>query len=275
MNKVNRLIACVTDTFKSINQDACKEIINEKLELYGIVIADGIGSHKKAEVGSQFAVDKVAEIIANLKNRTELNFNEIFSRTKADYIEYVKLDEELRNLDIENSLGTTVVCAISLPDEFIIAYAGNGSAWHVRGDINEFPPHYLLPWNSCNHLSPHSIPENGKPALYNFLSVSESQMFHPSIVRIPKEKSFSQAIIITTDGIYAFDSEICGQSDDGKVWIPAGQNLLKMYEYLKPIFQNEDSTNNELEDAIKNFIQYMKDYGLMDDDTTIGIMIEK
>ena len=275
MNYTKPLTACFSDTYKEINQDAGKAFCNENLNLYGIVIADGIGSLKKAEVASRFVVDKIVEYFENLNDIAELKMNDIFSNIKSDFIGHVFIDEELRNLDVETSLGTTVICAVSIPDEFIIAYAGNGSAWHVRGDINEFPPHYLLPWNSCNHLSPHSFPENGKPALYNFLSVSEKKMFQPTVVRISKEKNFSHTVIITTDGVYAFDSEVCGQGDDGNVWIPGGRNLLKMYEYLKPLFKNKEATENELEDAIKSFVQYMKNEKIMDDDTTIGVIMEK
>ena len=100
-------------------------------------------------------------------------------------------------------------------------------------------------------------------------------MFQPTIVRISKEKNFSQTVILATDGVYAFDSEVCGQGDDGNVWIPGGRNLLKMYEFLKPIFKNNEATDIELKDAIKSFVQYMKDEGLMDDDTTIGVIMEK
>ena len=275
MSNKNPLVAYITDTNKSINQDAGKIFSNENLNLHGIVIADGIGSMKKAEVASQFVVDNIAQIISNITDIAELNFNNIFSKIKSDFIEYIKSNEELQNLNVDTSLGSTVICVINLPDEFVIAYAGNGSAWHVRGDINKFPSYYSLPWSSCNHLSPHSFPEKGKPALYNFLSVSEKQMFQPTIVKISKEKNFSQAVIITTDGVYAFDSEVCGQDDDGNVWIPGGRNLLKMYEYLKPFFRDIEVGENELKNAIKNFIEYMKDEKLMIDDTTIGVIIEK
>ena len=275
MSNKKPLIAYISDTHKPLNQDSGKEFSNENLNLFGIVVADGIGSLMKSEVASQFVVEKFAEILGNLTHFEELDFNNIFSKTKSDFIEFVKSDKELKNLNIETSLGTTVICVISLPDEFIVAYAGNGSVWHVRGDINEFPPHYLLPWNSCNHLSPHSFPEKGKPALFNYLSVSENNMFQPTIVRISKEKNFSQTVILATDGVYAFDSEVCGQGDDGNVWIPGGRNLLKMYEFLKPIFKNNEATDIELKDAMKSFVQYMKDEGLMDDDTTIGVIMEK
>ena len=279
MNFTKPLMACITEPSKLVNQDAGKVFSNKRLNLYGIVIADGIGSLDKAEIASQFVVDKIAETIGNLVDIADLNFNNIFSKIKTDFIAFVKSDKELQKLDIEKSLGTTVICAISLPDEFIIAYAGNGSAWHVRGDINEFPPHYLLPWNSCNHLSPHSFPEviDGKmvPALYNFLSASEKKMFQPTIIRISKEKNFSQTVILTTDGVYAFDDGVCGQDDDGVVWIPGGRNLPKMYEYLKPLFRNKKVGHKELEDDIKSFVKCMKDEGLIHDDTTIGVIIEK
>jgi len=273
----NSIIAVYSDTLKSRNQDKCKTFCNDKSGIRGVIIADGIGSHEKAEVGAEFVVNRLSELLISAGNPDEQDFEYLFKQLKADFIAYIENHDEFKHIDPKGAFGTTVICAISTHEEYIIAYAGNGSAWHIMGEMNHFPGHYYMPWNMINHLAPHSVPEGGKPALYNYLSAQRDIAFFPSVVTIKKQKRIKpQGIIVTTDGIYSSDGDVCGMDANNEVWMPVNKSFIQVLNGLKDLVKrdNKELTPELLEEKATEWVQWMKNNQMMHDDTTIGLMVD-
>lgn len=271
------LIACATSSLKEVNQDSCQVIRNEKLQFNGVVVADGLGSHKFSEKASAFVTGFLKKQIEALENATDLNFEELFKNAKQSLIEEVKNNPEIdyETLKKVDALSTTVICAIETEDKFIIAYAGNGSVWHIRGSFNQFSQQRYLPWNSINMLNPHCIEEGGKAALYRYISINEVQ-YAPTVVTISKNP-FTQGemIMIATDGIYTYDDVVVGKDEENKIWISGEETMEIFYKEISALLKEKplELTNEDLQFALDRYLQGVKLKNIMRDDCTIGLII--
>lgn len=273
MNINNSLLTIHTTTEKKVNEDYISSFKNEILDFKGIVLGDGIGSHFKPELGSKFCVSELVNLLEKSKSISDLDFNSLFKKVSN------ALKKEFENTSDEieptKAFGTTLVCVLEFKDKFIVAYIGNGSVWHLRGNyptlINK---QRYLPWSALNILNPHTIDEGGKEALYKFfaLKTSENQV-DPSVLTITKDNLvFGDLLIVTTDGLYSNDHIPIAKDAEGGLWIGGEKKIEMLFHSLKEFSNNKDLTNDNLDNALTLYSELIKEQRLLDDDTTFGVI---
>jgi PPM family protein phosphatase len=270
----NSLMTCLSATCKTTpNQDYCCKVENEKAGFKGLIIADGIGSHKMSEIASAFCCKKLKEILEQVAT-DQIDFDFLYRNIKSELIDFsksLKHDGDVR----EWQLGTTLICVLEFKLFYLIAYVGNGSVWHTAGAFAQFPKQIYVPWNSVNLLNPHSIEQMGKPALTNFISVTDAPST-PTIIKLNKTNSIAgEMIILTTDGIFSIDNVSVGKDENGVIWIRGEENMIQLYSYLTDFLRENPKTggNEFLSFKMGEYLENLKKNGLMHDDTTVGIII--
>lgn len=267
------LIATATITNKSENQDYKGEV--ERNDFKALFIADGLGSYKYAKLSSEKVIDFfVNEVNKFQDNINKIKFKEVFKQTKHKLIAYANevISEDEKQED--NLFGTTLISVLEIEDKIKVSYTGNGSIWHIRGNFNEFPSSYLFPWNAVNVLNPHTVPENGKEALYRLISNNNDYSeCIPSIIELEKDTEYGEIIMICTDGIYSGDQIKAGKNDKG-IWVKYEPLMLKFFEYISHFFKNNQLYNKvSIEQTLNQYLDEIKP--MLDDDATIGILISQ
>jgi PPM family protein phosphatase len=269
------VIATATNTNKSENQDSKGEFEDESFK--AIFIADGLGTYKYARLASARAIDffkaNAQNVNSSLKEHNP-KFHEVFKLAKEKLIDFA--NENFREEDKEEKhlYGTTAIALFENAEKIAVAYVGNGAVWHIRGNFNDFPGAYHYPWNAVNYLNPHTIPEQGKEALYRLISnSSDFSESIPTSFEIEKDKSIGEIIMICTDGIYSADQVKAGKNERG-IWIRYEPTMLKFFDYLKDFFKsNQHYSKENLEMMLNKYLEELKP--TLDDDATIGILITR
>jgi hypothetical protein len=283
------IAAVASCTRKEKNQDSYFETYVEKAHARIIAVADGVGSSYKAEEGSRKVAAKAVELLKQIIESNEtVSFNSIFDKIQIDFdgiFDAVQADlDAMVERDYPNELsllkpasfGTTLIVGIDMPDRFVAAYVGNGSIWHVSGLFNTFPPMVCLPWNAVNLLTPDTIMNGGKEALYKMFFYKGEKKYHrPTVLQISKLKeSPGDVFIITTDGVNSSDHAIAGKDDEGDIWIPSTAQYGLLQDYLKAYVEGNDNINDEtLKAMLVRYLTHIKEAKIMDDDTTLGVFI--
>ena len=272
---IDLVIATATRPDKQINQDYHAKIFNPHLNLLGVIVADGLGSHLYSDIGSKESVDFVKRYLEHIKDIKELNITAIFKAAKENLIQFAQRDSDINfeTLDKDRSFGTTLILAFEYELEgkkvFKIAYVGNGAIWHIRGNFNRIDS-LALPYNALNYLNPHSLMIEGRETLYKLISISDDYyQAEPTIIELNVDSEFGDIIMICTDGIYSYDQVKMG-SRDGLVWV-CDEKINDFFTKLNQFLQQnaseitQDNTQLFLEDYLKSVE--------IDDDSTIGIII--
>ncbi len=264
------IIATATNTNKSENQDFKAEF--ETTEFEAMFIADGLGSYKYAKLSSERVVNFFLNAVRTTENVSALNLTDLFRNAKQKLIEFANELTTEEEKSEENLFGTTAISIIEVENKIKIAYVGNGAIWHIRGNFNVFPTSYLFPWNAVNILNPHTIPEDGKEALYKLISNNNDlKECIPSIIEIEKDEEFGDIFMICTDGVYSEDQLKAGKNDKG-IWVKYESSMLKFFEHLQHFFKTNPAYLKESLEQIA--IQYLEELKpILDDDATIGILI--
>jgi PPM family protein phosphatase len=270
------LFASATLTLKT-NQDFASTVENSIADFIGVIVADGIGSHFKAEIASKFCVQKLKEKLEKVETVNQINFEVFFLEVKEELVEYAKQSSEFdfEKINVEQSLGTTLICVIETAENFVVAYSGNGSVWHVKGDFNEFGPTRYLPWNSTNLLTPHCVEQEGKAALNRYISISKAEC-RPTVLQLSKDLILSGDIfVITTDGIYSTDQAQVGKDDNGMIWIRGEESMPVLYKHLSLFLKKNPAEfkSQDLESHLNHYLETLKEMKYIHDDTTIGVII--
>ncbi|WP_406824584.1 protein phosphatase 2C domain-containing protein [Pedobacter sp. KACC 23697] len=277
---MGKLIACATDTNKnSINQDYCLVVENKIIGISGVIIADGIGSHFKSEIAAKFCSIKLKELVEQVQTIEELNFEILYRDVKISLMEFAKNSDEFdfNMIDKNSSLGTTLICILDCGNTYFIAYSGNGSIWHIDGRFNTFGKNFYLPWNSVNLLNPHTIEQDGKAALYRYLSLSDRQ-YLPTILILNKNQfSPGEIILATTDGIFSNDAVPIGKDSNDTIWIKGEETMPILYSQLSHFLSRnpKDAKAEDLEFVLAQYLSELKEKNIMHDDTTIGVIISE
>lgn len=279
-NKKQPLQACATSTHKStINQDYCVSFLNQNLNFSGLILADGIGSHFKSEIASTFCCTRLKQLIEDIQQDEDLDLSKLFLQVKKDLELYVSTEAELQAsiINKEESLGTTLLCIVDRETDYLLAYAGNGSIWHISGRFNEFGSYYLLPWNSINLLNPHTVEQGGKAALYRYISISDVSPV-PTVISLSKHLDApGELLVLTTDGVISNDAIKVGKDEAGTIWIRGEETMSLLYTTLSDFLKTDpdNATNEDLKFALEGFLRLLREKSLMHDDTTLGVIISR
>lgn len=271
MNK--SLLSTHSTTDKDINQDYISSFINQELNFKGIVLGDGIGSHYKPDVGSKFCVLELVRLLKNCETINELDFNSLFKKVSNSLVK--EFESKIDNIEPKSAYGTTLICILEFEEKFIVAYVGNGSVWHLRGNYpNLISNQRYLPWSAINMLNPHTIEESGKEALYKFFALETlEKQIEPSVITIAKDNFiFGDILIATTDGMYSNDHIQVAKDKEGGLWIQGEKKMEILFNSLKDFSQNKDLNNDTLDNILTSFTEAIKEQKLLDDDTTFGLV---
>jgi len=267
------LIATATITNKSENQDCKGEY--ESNDFNALFIADGLGSYKYAKLSSERVIDFFVNETKNHQGKIlDVKFSEVYKQAKQKLIDFANELTTEEEKHEENLFGTTLISVLETENKIKISYTGNGAIWHIRGNFNEFPASYLFPWSAVNILNPHTIPENGKEALFRLISNNDDfSECIPSVIELEKDNEYGDIIMICTDGIYSGDQLKAGKNDKG-TWVKYEPTMLKFFEYVSHYFKSNTLYNKEsIEQILKQYLEEIKP--ILDDDATIGIIIPK
>lgn len=270
---MNSLIEIKSISLKTINQDYITTFNNLNLNINGVVLGDGLGSHFLAEKGAEICVKELKFLLENFKE-PKINYEDLFEKVlkklkkEADSISEIKKVKSK-----ENILGTTLICVIEYPNKFVIAYVGNGSIWQIRGNFTHFSSQRYLPWSSINLLNPHTIDENGKEALYKYFSLnSTEENIRPTIIEVSKDNQmFGDIFIISTDGLFSPDQTPVAKDKEGGLWISGETKMSMLYETLQGFLKN--CSTSKLGDELDGFCNKLIENKLIDDDTSFGVII--
>jgi serine/threonine protein phosphatase PrpC len=272
---MSSIISCASQTHKKDkpNQDYCTSFTNPKLGIKGVIVADGLGSHLRSEISSNFCAEKLKEKLENVDN-LQINYRKLFAEVKTEL--EIFAGTELNAEEKANTiLGTTLICVVEFDSEYQIAYVGNGSIWQISGNFNHFNASRSLPWNSINLLNPHNIEEKGEPKMFKYISTADVSTI-PSEIKLSKnEDSYGDIIVIASDGIYSNDEAKIGKDSKGINWVMGEDTMIELYKALNALFLNNPSeiTESDLHFELEKYLTLLRERDFMDDDTTLGLII--
>lgn len=260
----NSIIAAATLGSGKRNEDAVGSV--SSLPYKFLVVADGLGSFAMPDIASKTVIKSILTDLPEAYD--QLDFHTLFKKAKQGLIDLEENDTA--EIDQER-YGTTLICMAESDSEIILAYVGNGSIWHLRGNYIQTTGATDVPWGAQNLLNPHSVNLNGREALYKL--ISDDQDFGkavPSIIRLEKDPVEGDVLIITTDGIDSPDQRRIGKNDKG-TWQRQNTLLISLYDLIHSAstdgLQDDQQLKNLLEDYLSsNKTEFM-------DDASLGILL--
>jgi serine/threonine protein phosphatase PrpC len=272
------IISCASQTHKKDkpNQDDCDIFENKKFGFKGVIVADGLGSHYNSELSSKFCTAKLKEKLEFI-DKLPFSFNELFAEVKKELEIFAEceLSQEDRS---KTNLGTTLICAVEFEHEYQIAYVGNGSIFQIAGNFNHFNASYSLPWNSVNFLNPHNKEEDGQSKMFKYISTAANVSTIPSVITLSKnDDAYGDIIVIASDGVYSNDEAKMGPDANGVLWVMGEETMIELYKALNGLFKNNPSeiAEKDLKFDLDKYLTLLKNRNIMDDDTTLGVIISE
>ena len=273
---MNSYLTTKTISHKTINEDFIETFSNLNLKCKGFIVGDGIGSNYLPDEGSKFCVTKLKELLENCKSIKDFDFDLLYTSVYTGLKENFETEEvDAKVEDKKQAFGTTLICVIEFEDKFIMAYLGNGSIWHLRGNFTNFSEQRYLPWNAINILNPHTIEVGGKEVLYKFFALECTELqIKPSVIEIKKDNDiYGDLIIASTDGLYSTDHIPIAKDREGNIWISGEKKMEMLFSSLTNFTQIENFQFVDLEKNINTFLEEINSNKLIDDDTTFGLII--
>jgi len=274
---MNSYILTKSITPKTNNEDYVEVFENKILQLRGYILGDGIGSHYKPNEGSKFCVVRLKYYIENCIEKDELDLKLFFGKVAKDMIlEFDSSYDIAVNIEKEKCYGTTLICVIEEVNKFTIAYVGNGSIWHFRGNFSKFSPHRYLPWNVINLLNPHTNEIDGKETLYKFIALETStEQVIPSLIEIQKDNElYGDLLLASTDGLFSADHNAIAKDKEGNIWISGEKKIELFINSLKSYFNEEKKLDSEtLEKYVDTYLNDIQTKNLVDDDLSFGLIV--
>ena len=271
------LVAVATRSHKTINQDAAALLAHPYLPIAGVAIADGLGSHFGADESARTAVAAAAMAIESVDSISDVRLPPAFGDARRA-IERAVRDRAAplpADLCLADAFGTTLLCALDLPDRLVAGYVGNGAIIHLRGDFHEFSATQLMPRSACNYLNPHSRMQRGANVLYKWLGpVTTVVQSTPTVLEIGKDDLLSgDLLLVCSDGICSFDQTPIGLDSDRQMWIRADLPLSILYEHLRRFIEREPLTGESLEACLDRYLDDLESRQLIGDDCSVGTIV--
>lgn len=280
--ETKRPAACVAGSTNrselAASQDYVGAVENLRAGISAVLVADGLGAFEHSEMAARRAVETAISRLESIPSLGELDFTALFRECQNAVRELACkhcADTGLQ-LDFEHSFGTTMIVGVDTPEELLVAYVGNGSAWHLRGNFNHFGANRYIPWSAVNYLNPHTLENNlGREALYRLISPSnDDKECAPTVVRISKDSVQGDILLVCTDGISSLDQAQVGKYRDGSVWTRAEDPVLRFYTALAEYFQeSHEFTGASLKSAMNRYLDELRSKGLLDDDASLGLIL--
>ena len=222
------------------SQDALAVVTQDAMN--AVIVADGMGALAGSGLAARYCAASATSLLWGKDSMSDpvALFGSIQRGLTEEAPEWLQqMDAETRQrLDYSQAFGTTLLIGAETTDALSVAYAGNGCAFHLRGDFAEFPEHMPLPWSWVNMLNPHTVSENGREALYRYLSPTSSpDMAVPSVIRLSKDRVFGDCLVLATDGLYSPDQVRRGCDPEGEVWISGEKTVVALHAALRRLFR--------------------------------------
>ncbi|MFL5386153.1 MAG: protein phosphatase 2C domain-containing protein [Longimicrobiaceae bacterium] len=256
------------------NEDAFMPVCAPRAGVYGVAVADGLGSYSRAGRAARYAAREAA---AWLRDETEHFGRGTLTRLFAQV--HTGLRSHARDAagggDPEaQAFGTTLLVGLDAGAELVAAYAGNGAIWHIRGNLDGFASAAGLPWNAVNLLNPHSVPRDGREVLYNILDAAEATPPLPTEVSVRKDPRFGDILVLCTDGIYSADQLTHGTDASGGAWVSAEATMVAFHQALRELFAGWDGEGEPpLEATLRAYLGALRSRGMLEDDATVGVIV--
>jgi serine/threonine protein phosphatase PrpC len=253
-------------------EDAVAEGRSESGVVRGIIVADGIGSHALAKEGAQFAAVAAQKQILHWTDESNLFalFRSVHQQIMSNGLPLIETFEE--KPPRQNTCGTTLIVAIETEHEFQIGYVGNGAILHFRPHLIAQSRLRRFTWSGLNYLNPHSEEEQGREALFRYLSLDDNtQRAMPSVITLSKDPILGDILVICSDGVHSSDHIVIGVDPDGNVLQTTGAPLVELYELIRDSLLRCDSGIPE--DLLSRYLSSCFEKRLFDDDASLGICI--
>lgn len=169
--------------------------------------------------------------------------------------------------------GTTVVSALQEHDRLHLGYLGNGGAWVIRADFNDFPASAPTPWTAINLLSPHSRYDGGREVLHKFVSPWRAEPLEPTLMTLSLDDTVGDIVVLCTDGIYSADQVTHGRDDAGRSWFAAEETMARLFRTLSDFFDAGDYSDVALQAALDRYLHALAAADLLDDDATLVVLV--
>lgn len=265
-NMSESLMCNMSQTNKSENQDASICLSNQYGNVF--VVADGIGSFVNPKEASSIVINYIKNNIDVIKPQSTI-LTDCFLDMGKTLRESAK--KKYGDADKENLFGTTLILGIETEDKLMFAYVGNGAILHIRGTITNFGKHDDA-WYIHNLLSPHSVNQGGREALYGYLSNDRYTSGHiPTIIEISKDHTHGDIFVICTDGIYSSDHIEQYSSKNLGLLYKIDDNLIALKDSLYDFVAKKRFDNCSLDSFVFDFLSDIKPN--ITDDATMAILV--
>ena len=169
---------------------------------YAMILADGMGGHRKGELASKIAVECVAE--AYLAYKDEEMEPELLAEKMTESIEMANSKVYLASKEDESNrgMGTTLTMAVITKDNIVLAHAGDCRAYLLRdGVMVQLTEDHTLVQEmvAAGSLSPdETVNHPRRNVLTRALGIPE--YIRPDHLILPREKN--DQLLLCSDGLH-------------------------------------------------------------------------
>lgn len=197
---------------------------------YALILADGMGGHRRGELASQIAVEYVQARLAVEFSRQPPAAD--LPRILADILEKANIKVYLGSLENEanRGMGTTLTLAVLLPEQLMLAHIGDCRAYlYHDGSLTRLTVDHTLVQEmiDAGTLSPaESQRHPRRNVLIKALGVPE--YLQPDLLSVPVQRG--DRLLLSSDGLhgYIFDEDIKTQMRKAKTPASLAENLIRM-----------------------------------------------
>lgn len=174
---------------------------------YALILADGMGGHRRGELASQIAVDYVKERLEGEFGRELLPAD--LCRSISDIIEKANVKVYLGSLESEENrgMGTTLTLAVLLADQLLLAHIGDCRAYLLReGSMTRLTVDHTLVQEmiDAGTLSPEeSARHPRRNVLTRALGVPE--YLQPDVLTVDTRRG--DRLLLCSDGLHSYVAE--------------------------------------------------------------------
>ena len=182
-------------------------IIDEGAYPYALILADGMGGHRKGELASQIAVDHVAESFREDRQK-ELD-PETMAEQLIQSIENANVKVYLASKEDEDNrgMGTTLTMAVIMKKHIVLAHVGDCRAYLYRdGVLVQMTADHTLVQEmvAAGSLSPDETANHPRRnVLTRALGIPE--YIQPDHLIMPREKG--DRLLLSSDGLHGYVSD--------------------------------------------------------------------